>query len=55
MAYLYQSKSTVEVGAHSLRHLKDSLYISEQGYSICKSSQFKVPVRQPIYFRARVQ
>ena len=55
MAYIFQTKGTVDGRAHILKCLQGGLYISDQGYSMCKSSQFKVPVRWSIYFRSRVQ
>ena len=55
MAYIFQIKGTVDVRVHSLRYLKDGQYISDQGYSMYKRSQLKVPVRWPIYFRSRLQ
>ena len=55
MAYIFQIKGPVDGRAHILKCLQGGLYISDQGYSMCKSSQFKVPVGWPIYFRSRVQ
>ena len=50
MANIFQIKGTVAVDerAHSLRCLKDGQYISDKQFSMCKRSQFKMPVRWPI-------